>query len=408
MDDEGVNMKKVSITRFYFVCFIINSMSCVILPVTPTIFKNINFPDYMFGVSFAAMAAGMFLFSPYWGRLGDRVGHTNALILSCVGYCIGQILFGVSRTVWLTILVRFFTGFFSAGTMVSFMSYVADSGEGEKQKAKYMSYYSAVLSVSNAAGYFLGGVIGSASIFYAFVFQIAGVIFSCVYAWICLEDPVNVKVRFSGAKSLNPFEALKDIKEIASVSFIMILTAVFLAAFGTFAFDNTLSYFLRAELDFPASYNGYIKAAVGIIGLLANFTINMFIIEKTNIRISIIYVLFMCGITALILYFVRGNALFVIITLIHFTFNSIYMPIIQVLATKADENIPVGSISGVFNSIRSLGMFLGSMAVGFIYVLDSRIPFIAVAAAFLSGSFVCMANYMYYGKQKSIEQNKLY
>ncbi len=396
-------MKKASIMRFYFVCFVINAMSCVILPVTPTIFKNINFPDYMFGVSFAAMAAGMFLFSPYWGKLGDHIGRTNALILSCVGYIAGQILFGISRTIWLTIAVRFFTGFFSAGTMVSFMAYVADSGEGEKQKAKYMSYYSAVLSVSNAAGYFLGGVIGSVSIFAAFAVQITVTALSCIYAWLFIADPLGPEARIKDEKSVNPFNAFKEIKDIKSVSFIMILTAVFLAAFGTFGFDNTLSYFLKAELNFPASYNGYIKAAVGIIGLLANFTINIYIIEKTNIRTSIIYVLSACGITALLLYFIKGNTLFIAMTLIHFTVNAIYMPIIQVLATKADDKIPMGSISGIFNSIRSLGMFLGSMSVGFIYVLNSRIPFIVVAAAFLGGAFVCMANYMYFRKQRAME-----
>ena len=53
---------------------------------------------------------------------------------------------------------------------------------------------------------------------------------------------------------------------------ILFLTVVFLTGFASNCHENAFNYFLKAELDFKPVYNGLIKAVIGLIGLIANFS----------------------------------------------------------------------------------------------------------------------------------------
>ncbi|MBO7677996.1 MAG: hypothetical protein J6S49_10845 [Erysipelotrichaceae bacterium] len=39
--------------------------------------KLLQLPDYIFGVAFASMATAIFLFSPFWNRMADRIDPTE-------------------------------------------------------------------------------------------------------------------------------------------------------------------------------------------------------------------------------------------------------------------------------------------------------------------------------------------
>lgn len=383
-------MKKVSVLRFYVMILLINAMNCVVLPILPTIYKNLNLPDYMFGIAFGFVAAGMFLFSPFWGRVGDRLGHTNTLIITSLGYAAAQLMLFYARGTFTTLVARFLGGSFAGGIMVAFLACVTNSSTGDAQRTKYMSYYAAILSLSNSLGYFTGGVMGSYSIALVFAFQIVVLIICCLYLYFFVGEPESAGSHGNTVKSINPFVALIGIREVATRTFIVFLAAVFLTTFATISFDNVLNYFIKDAFDFPSSYNGYIKATVGIIGLVANITINVFIAVKTNIRTSIIYILILCGISSGALYFIQDIPAFIAVTLIHFTVNAIYLPILQVMATESNDKSNTGTISGTFNAIRSLGMFVGSMIIGFVYAFDDRITFVFIGFVFLSGAFACL------------------
>ncbi|NYB72729.1 MFS transporter [Sedimentibacter hydroxybenzoicus DSM 7310] len=383
-------MKKVSVLRFYIMILLINAMNCVILPILPTIYKNLNLPDYMFGIAFGFVAAGMFLFSPFWGRVGDKLGHTNTLIITSLGYAAAQLMLFYARGTFTTLVARFLGGSFAGGIMVAFLAYVTNSSAGGTLRTKHMSYYAAILSLSNSLGYFIGGVMGSYSIALVFAFQIVVLILCCLYLYFFVGEPETKCSHVNTVKSINPFVALIGIREVATKTFIVFLIAVFLTTFATISFDNVLNYFIKDEFNFPSSYNGYIKAAVGIIGLVSNITINVFIAEKTNIRTSIVYILVLCGISAGALCFIQDIPIFIAVTLIHFTVNAIYLPILQVMATESNDKSNTGTISGTFNAIRSLGMFVGSMIIGFIYAFDKRITFAFIGLIFLIGAVTCM------------------
>ena len=106
-------MNKVSLNRFFVFYALFAIFANVAHPITPTMFTNLGYPDYMFGVSFAAMAFLVFISSPFWGKMGDSFGHSRVFAFSLPLYGISQMCFGLSTTIFMTTLSRLFCGFFS-------------------------------------------------------------------------------------------------------------------------------------------------------------------------------------------------------------------------------------------------------------------------------------------------------
>lgn len=384
-------MKKVLIGRFFVFYALYSVFSNVAHPITPTMFKNIGYPDYMFGVSFAAMAVGVFLSSPFWGKVGDNIGHARLFAFTMPLYGLSQMWFGLSTSVYMTALSRFFCGLFSGGTVVASMAYVVNATEQEN-RGRYMSYYAAINSVFSAFGYFVGGILGNKSVFLVFIVQTSSLLIVSSLSYLILKNTGNNKFTYSTA-SANPFKAFIDMKKIMSAALITFLLTVFLTSFATTAYDNALNYYIRAAMNLPSSYNGAIKAVIGIVSLIVNFSINIYIVNKTDIRKSIIFVLGLCGISSMIVPFIHVRAMFFGGNIIFFMFNAIYLPIQQVLVTKDRDMETSGIISGIFNSFRAVGMIFGSLFAGFIYSWGNILPFIGASIAFILSSVISFINY---------------
>ncbi len=384
-------MKKVSLFRFYLFYALFSIFANVAHPLTPTMFTNIGYPDYMFGVSFAAMAFAVFLSSPFWGKVGDNIGHAKVIALTMPLYGLSQMWFGLSTTVFMTVLSRLFCGFFSGGTVVATMAYVVNVTHQE-ERGRYMSYYAAVSSVFSAFGYFVGGVLGNKSIFMVFVLQTVGLCLAGLVSYFTLGDAEKNNYAYS-TSSINPFRAFIDMKKIMTCTLITFLTAVFLTSFATTAYDNALNYYIKAALNLPSSYNGIIKAVIGIVSLIVNFTINIYIVTKTDTRKSIITVLALCGISSMIVPFIKETMMFFAGNIVFFMFNAIYLPIQQVLVTKNQNAEESGIISGIFNSIRAVGMIFGALFAGFIYSFGNVLPFIGASLAFILSSVISLINF---------------
>ena len=69
MLDRIKGMKKADAKRLLFFHAFFWAFSNLINPITPAMFLELGLPDYMFGVSFAAMAGASFFMAPVWGRL---------------------------------------------------------------------------------------------------------------------------------------------------------------------------------------------------------------------------------------------------------------------------------------------------------------------------------------------------
>src|SRR5699024_6845082 len=68
-----------------------------------------NWSGWIFAITFVTA----FLFSPVWGRIGDKYGRKKILILSATGLAISVLLMGYATSVWQLFLLRFISGVFT-------------------------------------------------------------------------------------------------------------------------------------------------------------------------------------------------------------------------------------------------------------------------------------------------------
>ena len=376
-------------------------------PFTPKLFTSLHMPDYMFGVSFASMALASFLFAPFWGKTADQKGRARVLSIMSVGYGIGQLFFSWSTTIWVLVPVRFLTGFFACANTVCSMSYVTDITTPDN-RTRYMSYLAAAITVSGAVGYLFGGVLGDISIPLAFGVQVVLMLLLGVGIWLFLPesyqagvDPQAPYQPWRILRTANPFRLLSGAGRFLNAAVAVFLLVTFLASFATYAFDQAFNYFIKAELDFPTTYNGVIKAVVGLLGLLINVTVTIWLSRRAAPRLSAVGFLFLCGVTALATAMITQLSGFLACTVLFYSINAMHLPVLQALATRcgsqANSN---GIMAGMFQSSRNLGMMGGALFAGFIYMLGSRLPFVWTGIAFFFGAGLMLLNFFQFRRRE--------
>ncbi len=369
-------------------------------PVTPTIIQDLALPDYMFGLMLAAMQFSNFLFSPFWGKLNVSISSRQTLLICCVGYGIAQLGFAVATTQAMILLVRVLAGVFVGGIFVSFLTYVVGTARPEDQ-ARYLTYSATIQAVCGAFGYLVGGVLGEFSIrgtFYlqAFCLISAGVLFRLVCAPDGQQGQISVK---QITREANPLKAFADGKYFMNMAFVMLFAVNILMNFANTGFDQVFNYYLKDQLGLTSAYNGVIKAAVGLISFVFNMSVCLWIIRKTDTKVSLAVLMGLCTFMALGTLLSSKIWLFIALSVFVYAGYSVSLPVLQHMVAVQAEPAQKNLVMGFYNATKSLGSIIGSLMAGFLYALHTKLPFGVVAVTYGFGFLAAMAYLLYYRKK---------
>ena len=359
-------------------------------PVTPMFITQNKLPSYLFGVFFAAMSIGNFIFSPIWGRLSDKGGRIKFMILGILGYGISQVGFGFSSNTVIIVFWRFIGGASVISFLTVILAYIADITD-EEGRLKGMTYYAAASTFGGAIGSLLGGVIGNNNYKITFSVQFVLSIVICILFYLFLEETVtnkNIekvekeKMYSKSINSLNP-----------KVIFIMSQVVVFF--FAVTSYNSSINYYIESVLSLPPTINGIFLAIAGIFGFLTN----IFFTGKLAKRFGEVKALRISGISMALC--IGGATLFNLVPLF-FLFillfvgsSAVYQPMLQNIISKV-SNKDNGKIAGIQNSARAIGMIIGSLYSGFIFAYGSKLPFLTASIVILLGYLIFKLGYKKY------------
>lgn len=359
-------------------------------PVTPMFITQNKLPSYLFGVFFAAMSIGNFIFSPIWGRLSDKGGRIKFMILGILGYGISQVGFGFSSNSIIIVFWRFIGGASVISFLTVILAYIADITD-EEGRLKGMTYYAAASTFGGAIGSLLGGVVGNNNYKITFSVQFVLSIVICILFYLFLEETVtnkNIekvekeKMYSKSINSLNP-----------KVVFIMSQVVVFF--FAVTSYNSSINYYIESVLSLPPTVNGIFLAIAGIFG----FLINIFFTGKLAKRFGEVKALRISGISMALC--IGGATLFNLVPLF-FLFillfvgsSAVYQPMLQNIISKV-SNKDNGKIAGIQNSARAIGMIIGSLYSGFIFAYGSKLPFLTASIVILIGYLIFKLGYKKY------------
>lgn len=380
-------MAKVSLKRYYLIMLLEVVAANLAHPVTPTMIGNLGLHSYMFGVAFASMSIMYFLFSPMWGRLSDMFGRVKILMVCCIGYALGQFLLGNITTELDMIIARMVSGFFIGGIGVCQLTYIIDVSN-EKQRGRNLIIGASLQSAFGPMGFLIGGFVGTYSLSLLFGMQVFLLALSGVLFMLLLKD---IKASKGGValnafvKQANPFRPFLEVKNFLTPLLAVFFIGVIFASFGGTAFDQSFNYYIKDIYGFIPTYNGLLKAALGIVALITNLTITIYLNKYTNIQKTIIWVFMAASILTMAVAFSKPLWLFILINLGYYAVNAIYIPMQQTLMAKKTSGSNSGQIMGFYSSLNSLGMFSGSLFAGFIYEKGANLSFIFASICF----FIC-------------------
>ena len=363
-------------------------------PVTPTIIQDLALPDYMFGLMLAAMQLTNFLFSPFWGKLNGSISSRQTLLICCGGYGVAQLGFACATTQGMILLVRVLAGFFVGGIFVSFLTYVINTAKSEDQ-AKFLTYSATIQAVCGAFGYLVGGVLGEFSIRGTFFLQAACLVLSGVlFRLVCLPDGQQKQMDLRQvAREANPLQAFIDGRHFMNLAFVMLFAVNILMNFANTGFDQVFNYYLKDQLGLTSAYNGIIKAAVGLISFVFNMSLCLWIIRKTDTRLSITVLMGLCALAALGSLLTPKIWLFILLSVFVYAGYSVSLPVLQHMVAVQAEPEQKNLVMGFYNATKSLGSIIGSLFAGFLYAVHTKLPFGVVVAAY-SLSFLAAAGYL--------------
>ena len=353
-------------------------------PVTPTIIQELQLPDYMFGLMLAAMQISNFLFSPFWGKLNASISSRQTLLICCLGYGAAQLGFAYARSQAVILAVRVLAGVFVGGIFVSFLTYVINAAKPEDQ-AKYLTYSATIQAVFGAFGYLVGGVLGEFSIRGTFFLQAAalagaGILFRVA----CEEDNTDAETLPLPQilRQSNPMKAFLDGRTFMNLSFALLFSLNILMNFGNTGFDQVFNYYLKDQLGLTSSYNGAIKAAVGLISFASNMTLCLWIIRRTNVSKSMVVMALFCTAASIGALLIPEIRIYIGCSVLVYAGYSVSLPLLQHMAATQADPTQKNLVMGFYNATKSLGGIIGSLMAGFLYSLHPKVPFAVVAAAY--------------------------
>lgn len=395
-------MKNRSVLKFFLIYFGFTIVSNFVHSITPAFLQMIQAPSYINGVAFSVMSLCSFFASPFWGKMGDRKPYPQLMTVGFFGYALGQFFFSIARGVPMLLFARVISGLLNGALAVNALSYLISVSDSEN-RGQYLAMFAMLQSVGTCIGYLIGGVIGDYSLMAVFYAQIGAASVLGIVTLLVLRDAPGrtlstEKIDFA---KINPVTSMTTSMRRVDAAMGVYLAIVFCFGFAMMSYDNYFGYFLRDQFGFPTSYNGYFKALIGIIAIIANSTINMWINKHTDVRKSITVILGLCSvsITAMLLAS-HSIPAFLGVALLYYTCNAITMPILQVMMMKDEDKSETGTISGLFNAFISLGRTFGPLIAAFAYGLNPLYPFVLAAAMYMIAALLSIRNRIQYKNRK--------
>ena len=380
-------MKKKGLFLLLIISF--NLAASYAHPITPTYFKWLHLDNAMFGMAYAMMSFGMFISSPFWGKMTYVLQSKTVMAYGSIGYAIGQLLFSIGRTSSFILAARLIAGLSCGAFFVGSLTYIAEHSRPE-ERGTLLTLNATIQTVAGAIGYFVGGLLGEVSLFMSFAIQIFQLALTGLAFFLLSHETKEEKFHLGVLKESNPFCAFMNAKLFMNKTFALLFMMSVLVFMGYTSLDQSFNYYLKDIFHLTSRYNGLIKGSVGLMSLVANMTIGLYIMRHTRISKSNSLLLLASSISLAIILMVKNVLLFIMIVMIFYGFYAIIIPVEQNMITSLSKKESRNLVLGFYQAIKSLGMILGSSIAGLIYTQNPMNPFLFALIAFMGSLIISM------------------
>lgn len=381
----------------------------ILIPVLSEISTNMapqSWSSFIFGVLISSYALCQFLAAPVLGSLSDRYGRRPLLLISQVGTVFSWIIFAASYFIdiehkvgdfSLALIViataRIVDGI-TGGNIAVAQAWVADM-TSPKDRSTVFGYLGVVFGLGFLLGPALGGLsfdVGGLGYFSTAICALSISIITLFLMWLRLPEslPVqkrNKKLTFSLRQELNIVHQINSFRTNRVVYNVLLLRVAFALVFSSYT--TLFTVMLAHDFDFTTSQIGLAISAVGIFSI---FNQGLIIPRLTRVYedlqllmvgvfIVIIGLFAVTFVSPEIMTWTPGKddnlLLFSIVAYIINLGISIAQPTFKGVLTKQVKIYQQGKITGLDESLLSLGQGVTPIMAGGLYALWGSYTFLA-------------------------------
>lgn len=380
------------------------------------------------GLMMMSYSAAQFLFSPFWGSLSDRLGRKPILLIGLVGNTIFFALFGISTSLIMALVARFFAGAFNANIAVA-KAYIGDISD-KTNLAKRMGLIGAAFGVGFTIGPFIGGEFSSpaekwdwfvGTIFdthpYLLPCLIASLLSTVSFFFAIKKLPESHQPSSEIKISLNPINHISNmIKDIGKVikmpqlGRLVMISVMF--TYGFTIMHAVFVLFTEYDLGFNEAQNGRIFAIIGINGLIIQGGLIGPLTKRYGSNLLMKIGTIVCGMGLLLIPYVSHEYIWItmgaVVVLVS-TGNALFQPSFSaILAQRAsEEGQEMGMVMGAQESASAFARIIGPLTGGIVWdytVLKTGI--LSIATAFhLCAIMMCIAFLLQFGMKSDTPES---
>ncbi len=162
----------------------------LVIPLLPFMAPNLGGDSTDVAFIMITYALGAALVSPAWGKLSDRAGRRQALVLALLCSCVAYVVTALADTLWQVYLGRALSGL-AAGSLPVATALMADLSPPQR-RAKAMGLVGTAFGLGLIAGPVLGGLLTGDSESFALPFYTAAVM--SLVAAICAQTMLPARM----------------------------------------------------------------------------------------------------------------------------------------------------------------------------------------------------------------------
>ncbi len=368
----------------------------IVIPVMPYFVQSVGASALTVTLLFAVFSICSFLSAPILGALSDKFGRRPALIVSIASTAVGWFVFAGANNVIALFVGRIIDGM-AAGNFPVAQSYLADLAKNNKERTASMGTIGAVFGIGFIIGPAVGALLSHISMSFPFYFVGVLATLNTIAAFFFLPE-TNKNLAKDRKISIHPFApinlAIKD-KVLRSRYLVLFLFGLAFAAQ-----QSIFALYTQFTFNFNANHTGYLMAITGIIMVInQGYLLKHFWLKKFDeAKLEIWTILFMAVgffvMTSSFLYvFIAGMVLMIMN-------QSILRVVMSSRITGFADPTKKGEVAGIMSALMTLGMAIGPLAVGTIYSVNEKLPFV------LSGLILLLAFGVMFFYRKIIPESR--
>lgn len=353
----------------------------LVVPIMPTYMTELHISGSVVGMLVAAFSLTQLIFSPFTGRLSDRLGRKKIIIAGMLVFAVSEWLFGAASSPVLLFAARMLGGVGAALIMPAVMAYTADVTSGE-ERAKGMGLINASITTGFIIGPGIGGLIAEFGIrvpFYAAA--VAGLI-AAVMTSLLLPESLSIAKQQQGGDS-SPKSAKRESLIVQLIHsyrqpYFISLVIVFVLSFGLANYETVFGLFVDHKFGFTPKDIALIITFGSISGAVVQATVFGSILNRFGEKRVIAVSLITAGLCILLTLFVHRYWLIFLVTFLVFLSIDILRPAVGTQLSKmaGDQQ---GYVAGLNSAYTSLGNIAGPLVAGYLFDINIQYPYISAA-----------------------------